>query len=325
MREIVKDLEPAGDPNLLVGFGTSDDAGVYRLDVERALVQTLDFITPVVDDPEVFGQVAAANALSDVYAMGGTPLTAMNICCFPGTGLDRSVLADILRGGAGKIREAGAALVGGHTVQDDELKYGLSVTGLVDPRRIVRNSTARPGDALLLTKPLGTGAIISAYRDRKVTDATLKEAVAEMTRLNATASRLMREHQASACTDITGFGILGHGLEMAAGSGAGIRLRAASVPRYEEALDLIRNGVGTRTTRCNLRLVRPHLRIDGELSEELLSLLVDPQTSGGLFIAIPEQRADALLAALQSAGELRSARVGEVFASPAPLLEIVGS
>jgi selenide,water dikinase len=308
-----------------VGFGTADDAGVYRLDGERALVQTVDFITPVVDDPQIFGQVAAANALSDVYAMGGLPLTALNICCFPGKGLDRARLAEILRGGAEKVREAGAALVGGHTVQDDELKYGLSVTGLVHPARIVRNSSARAGDALLLTKPIGTGAIISAYRERKVSDATLRDALGEMTRLNATASRLMLEHGATACTDITGFGVLGHALGMAEGSAAGIRLQAAAIPRYEEALELIRNGVGTRTTRCNLRLARPHLRVVGEISEEVLTLLADPQTSGGLLIAVPPETADTLLTALRAGGEPRAARVGEVFASAQPLLEIVAA
>ena len=318
-------LEPIGDPNLLVGFGTADDAGVYRLDDARALVQTVDFITPVVDDPEIFGRVAAANALSDVYAMGGIPLTALNICCFPGKGLERPVLASILRGGADKVREAGAALVGGHTVQDDELKYGLSVTGWVHPERIVRNSGARAGDALLLTKPLGTGAIISAYRDRRVSDATLQEALAEMTRLNAAASRLMLEHGATACTDITGFGMLGHALGMAQASGAGLRLLCGAIPRYEEALELIRNGIGTRNTRCNLQLARPHLRTLGEIPEDVLTLLGDPQTSGGLFIAVPAGNADALLAALHSAGETHAARVGEVFAATPPVLEVVGA
>lgn len=321
----MKGLEPAGDPNVLVGFGTADDAGVYRLDGGRALVQTVDFITPVVDDPEVYGQIAAANALSDVYAMGGVPITALNICCFPGKGLERSVLAAILRGGAEKVREAGAALVGGHTVQDDELKYGLSVTGLVDPARIIRNSSARPGDALVLTKPIGTGAIISAYRERKVSDATLRAALSEMTRLNAAASRLMLEYGATAGTDITGFGILGHALEMAEGSGVGIRLDAKAIPRYDESLELIRNGIGTRTTRCNLRLARPHMNSVGELSEELLTLLADPQTSGGLLIALPAERADALVAAARAAGETHASRVGEVFPASPPVLEIIGS
>ena len=322
MREIIRDLEQVDDPKLLVGFGTADDAGVYLLEGDTALVQTLDFITPVVDDPRAFGEVAAANALSDVYAMGGRPLTALNVCCFPPHGLPLPVLAEILRGGAAKVREAGAVLVGGHTVQDPELKYGLSVTGIVDARRVVRNSTARPGDALILTKPLGTGAIISAYRNRRVSESTVSEALGWMRRLNATAARLMTEHGATACTDITGFGLLGHGLEMAEASGVGLRLELARIPRYEESLELIRKGVGTAVTRCNLRLVEGKLRLPGKVSEEELTLLADPQTSGGLFIAVPADRAEDLLQALRSAGEERAERVGEVFAAPAPELEI---
>ena len=319
----MKGLEVEGDPNLLVGFGTADDAGVYFLEGDTALVQTVDFITPVVDDPLVFGQVAAANALSDVYAMGGRPLTALNICCFPAKGLPRAILAEILRGGAAKVREAGAALVGGHTVRDPELKYGLSVTGLISPRRIVRNSGARPGDALVLTKPLGTGVILSAYRDRRVSEATLSEALAEMTRLNSAACRSMLENSPSACTDITGFGLLGHAFEMAEASGVGLRIDMKAVPRYEESLSLIRKGVGTAVTRCNLNLVSERLEVRGSLPEERLILLADPQTSGGLFIALPEERAEALLASLKGSGDVRAARVGEVFASDSPRLEIL--
>lgn len=317
-------LESEGDPNLLVGFGTADDAGVYRLDDGRALVQTVDFITPVVDDPVIFGQVAAANALSDVYAMGGRPVTALNICCFPARGIPTSELAEILRGGAEKVREAGAALVGGHTVQDPELKYGLSVTGTVEVGKVVRNSTARPGDALVLTKPVGTGAIIGAYRNRRVSEATLNEAIAEMTRLNAVACRLMLEHGVNAGTDITGFGVLGHSLEMAEGSGVGIRIRLADLPYYEESLALIRKGVSSRTTRCNLNLVTGKSNLVGRVSEEQMTLLADPQTSGGLFISLPADRADDLVSALRAAGHLRAARIGEVFAATPSRIEVVG-
>lgn len=323
MRAIIQGLEAAGDPNLLVGFGNADDAGVYLLEGSTALVQTVDFITPVVDDPEVFGQVAAANALSDVYAMGGRPLTALNICCFPGKGVDRTVLAEILRGGAAKVREAGAALVGGHTVQDPELKYGLSVTGIVQADRVVRNSTAHPGDALVLTKPVGTGAIISAYKNRRVSEATLKEALGEMTRLNDSGCRLMLDHSVHACTDVTGFGVLGHSLEMAEGSGAGLRIRMANLPHYQESLELIRQGIGTRMTRCNLKLAEGKMKVIGSLPEECLSLLADPQTSGGLLIALPPENADALVTALRSAGYGRAARIGEVFSADLPVLEIL--
>ena len=308
---------------MLVDFRTGDDAGVFRLDEHTALVQTVDFFTPVVDDPETFGAIAAANALSDVYAMGGRPLTALNICCFPSRDIDRASLAGILRGGASKIREAGAALVGGHTVQDSDLKYGLSVTGIVDPRRVVRNSTAAPGDVLVLTKPVGTGVIINAYRKQGVSEATMEDALTEMTRLNAAGCRLMLEHGANACTDITGFGILGHALEMAEGSGVGIRIRMRDLPRYEESLHLIRKGVTTALTRCNLRMARQKIRIAGSLPEEELILLADPQTSGGLLIALPAPGAESLVSALRSSGHHRAACVGEVFASPSPLLEIV--
>ena len=319
----MRGLEAGRDPNLLVGFSTSDDAGVYLLRDDLALVQTVDFITPVVDDPEVFGQVAAANALSDVYAMGGRPLTALNVCCFPSRGIDRSSLAGILRGGASKVREAGAALVGGHTVQDRELKYGLAVTGVVAPGSVVRNSTAVPGDALVLTKPVGTGVIINAYRARRVSEASMEEALSEMVRLNDTACRLMLEHGAHACTDVTGFGVLGHALEMAEGSGVGIRIRMRDLPRHEESLSLIRKGITTAMTRCNLKLARGKMRIQGSLPEEEVTLLADPQTSGGLLAALPASRADAFVEALRSSGNRRAARIGEVFASPVPLLEIL--
>jgi len=325
LRKIVKDLDQAADPNLLVGFGTADDAGVYRVTDTMALVQTVDFITPVVDDPDVFGQVAAANSLSDVYAMGGRPLTAMNVCCFPSSGIPTDVLAEILKGGARKVREAGAVVVGGHTIQDQELKYGLAVTGIVDPSRIVRNSTARSGDALVLTKPIGTGVVISGYRDRRVSEATLDEALAEMVRLNDVACRLMLERGAHACTDVTGFGLLGHALGMAEGSDAGLRIRMAALPFYEESLALIRKGIGTRVTRCNLKLVEGKLKIVGRLSEEALTLLADPQTSGGLLIAAPPEEADALVTALRAAGHARAARIGEVLAESAPHLEVVGA
>jgi selenide,water dikinase len=325
LRKIVQDLDQPADPNLLVGFGTADDAGVYRVSDTMALVQTVDFITPVVDDPDVFGQVAAANSLSDVYAMGGRPLTAMNVCCFPSSGIPTEVLAEILKGGARKVREAGAVVVGGHTIQDPELKYGLAVTGIVDPGRIVRNSTAESGDALVLTKPIGTGVVISAYRDRRVSDATLHEALAEMVRLNDVACRLMRQHAARACTDVTGFGLIGHALGMAERSGCGLRIRMAALPFYEESLSLIRKGIGTRVTRCNLKLAEGKLKIAGSLSEEALTLLADPQTSGGLLIAAPPEEAEALVAALRASGHARAARIGEVFAASPARLEIVAT
>lgn len=310
------------DPNLLVGFETGDDAGVYRLTDDLALVQTVDYITPIVDDPHVFGQVAAANSLSDVYAMGGRPLTAMNCCNFPSTGISKDDLRRILEGGYSKIREAGATLVGGHTVRDDELKYGLSVTGLVDPRRILRNVGARPGDALVLTKPIGTGLLVGGRRRGLVSDEVLARAVARMTALNRTACETMLEFEPHACTDITGFGFAGHALGMTRG-GARLRIRFDDLPRYEEALALAAQGVTTAVTGSNLQAVEPATRFEGPFSEPERTLLVDPQTSGGLLVALPASQAAPLVARLKERGVSDATAIGEVLPAGEPGLEFV--
>jgi selenide,water dikinase len=319
---ILANLKGAVDPNLLVGFDTADDAGVYRVRDDLALVQTVDLITPVCDDPYRFGMVAAANSLSDVYAMGGRPLTVLNICCFPGTGVPEGVFAQILQGGLDKAREAGAALVGGHTVRDQELKYGLSVTGTIDPRRILRNSGARPGDLLVLTKPVGTGVMITGFKKGLVTAEQFEEVLAQMERLSAAAAELALAHDADACTDITGFGLAGHALEVARASGAGIRLRYAAIPRYEQSLDLIEKGVKTGVTESNRTMAAEIRFVDG-LSEAQQWLFFDPQTSGGLLISVPAPRAKALVAALDARGIGAAAVVGEVFASDRPVLEVL--
>lgn len=310
------------DPNLLVGFETGDDAGVYRLSDDVALVQTVDYITPVVDDPYVFGQVAAANSISDVYAMGGRPLTAMNCCNFPSKGLEREDLRRILEGGYSKIREAGATLVGGHTVRDDELKYGLSVTGLVDPRRILKNVGARPGDALVLTKPVGTGLVIGGRRRGVVDDALLERVVSRMTALNRVACETMLEFEPHACTDITGFGFAGHALGMTRG-GVRLRVRFADLPRYEEALGLAASGVTTAVTGSNLQAVAPQAAFAESLGETERTLLVDPQTSGGLLVALPASQAAAFVARLHERGIEDAARIGEVLEPGGPALEFV--
>jgi len=312
------------DPNLLVGFETGDDAGVYRLDDDTALVQTVDYITPVVDDPYLFGQVAAANSLSDVYAMGGRPLTAMNCCNFPSKGVDKQALRRILAGGYSKIREAGAALVGGHTVRDDELKYGLSVTGLVDPKRILRNVGARPGDALVLTKPLGTGVIVSGRNRGQVPDPLFERVVASMTALNRTACETMLEFTPHACTDVTGFGFAGHAFGMTRAGDVRFRIRFDDLPRYEEALALIAAGVTTAVTGSNLAIVEGRVRFAGALLEPERGLLVDPQTSGGLLVALPRDEAAALVARLRERGVQDAAVIGEVLpADGGEVLEFV--
>ncbi len=326
LSEIVKEFAGAAksDPNLIVGFDTGDDAGVYRLTDDVALVQTVDYITPVVDDPYLYGQVAAANSLSDVYAMGGRPLTAMNLCNFPGRGIEKSDLRRILEGGYSKIREAGATLVGGHTVRDDELKYGLSVTGIIDPKRVLTNTAARPGDALVLTKPIGTGVIITGFRRGVASEETLRKAVDWMATLNKEACEAMLEFDPHACTDITGFGFSGHAVGIARGSNVRLRVRFEEIPKYEESLDLIGQGVATSVTASNLQVVKGLLSFSGTFTEEETWLIVDPQTSGGLLVSLPPDDAKKLVERLRKAGNAAAAVIGEVVeADGKPGLEIV--
>ena len=275
---------------------TADDAGVYRLDDDRALVVTADFFTPIVDDPYDFGRVAAANALSDIYAMGARPILALNLVCFPRGLLDRGILEEILRGGADIARHAGAPILGGHSIDDEEPKYGLCVVGEVSPDAVVRNSTARAGDALVLTKPLGTGVIATAIKAGAASADVIAAAVASMTTLNRAAAETMRRHGVHACTDVTGFGLLGHLREMAAGSGLAATIDADAVPLLPGALELARAGHVPGGTRRNLEDVGA--AVDwGPLDDEARrTILADAQTSGGLLIALPRDRAEALVA-----------------------------
>jgi selenide,water dikinase len=318
LSEIVRDFAlAAGDPHLIVGFDTGDDAGVYGITDDLALVQTLDYITPVVDDPYLFGQVAAANALSDVYAMGGRPLTAMNICNFPAKGIDKADLRRILEGGWSKIREAGATLVGGHTVRDEELKYGLSVTGLIDPRRVVTNAGARPGDRLVLTKPIGTGAIVTALRRGIAPEDLVTRAVGWMTTLNRVACETMLEFETHACTDITGFGLAGHAMTMARASRVLLRIRPGQVPRYPEALEFLAQGLTTAMAATTYDSIERATRFPAGMSDAERRLVVDPQTSGGLLIVLPERHAAELVRRLRERGLTESAEIGEVAEAPA--------
>lgn len=273
---------------------TADDAGVYRLGERLALVETTDIITPLVDDPFTFGRIAATNALSDVYAMGGRPVTAMNLAFFPACALPLEVLAEILAGGQAAMREAGVCLVGGHTVEDDELKYGLAVTGIIDPVRIVRNSTARPGDRLILTKPLGTGIVTTAIKGDMVSGKVEAEAVRWMTTLNAVAAEIMLECGASAATDVTGFGLIGHAAEMARGAGVTIRLERRQVPVMAGVGELVADGLVPAGCYRN----RDHYGVmvagEGSTGDEFLPLF-DPQTSGGLLISLDPAAAERFL------------------------------
>jgi len=287
---------------LLVGFNQADDAGVFRINEQQALVQTVDFFPPIVDDPYQFGQIAAANALSDVYAMGGRPLTALNIVAFPAGDIPESYLTDILRGGGDKIAEAGAVVVGGHSIKDKELKYGVAVTGIVDPKRIVTNGGARPGDNLFLTKPLGTGLITTAIK-RGAADEKLERIVAaQMAQLNRGASAMMVRHNAHAATDITGYGLLGHALEMAVASDVTIRIGARLVPLMPLATELADAGMIPGGAIANREFLEGQLQVADDVPENVRVVLFDPQTSGGLFIAIAEDDADQFAADLEQAG-----------------------
>ncbi len=317
LAQVLRHLPPLPrDPNVLVATETYDDAGVYRLTDELALVQTVDFFTPVVDDPYLFGQIAAANALSDVYAMGGRPLTALNIVGFPRERLGPEVLAEILRGGAEKVREAGAVLLGGHTVDDDEPKYGLAVTGLVHPDRVLTNAGARPGDQLVLTKPLGVGVITTALKRGAAPPEAVAAAVEAMCALNAAAAEEAQAVRAHACTDVTGFGLLGHAREMAAGSGVSLRLWADRVPLLPGSLELAEAGHICGGSRNNRRYLEPCVTFAPGVSEVMQALLGDAITSGGLLIAVPAQRAQELLDRLHDRGVSAAALVGEVVEGP---------
>lgn len=309
------------DERVIVGADTADDAGVFRFG-DRALVATADFITPVCDDPPRFGRVAAANSLSDIYAMGGRPLFALNLCCFPELeGEGAEALAGVLQGAAGALADAGAVLLGGHSVRDPELKFGLSVVGEADPGRLLTNAAARPGDRLLLTKPLGTGILINAFKADRIGEEGLEPALREMERLNDVASRLVLEHGARAATDITGFGLAGHALGMARASGVGMRFVFASLPVYEDFYRLVKAGVTTGCTVANEDNVSALLTDRAGLDPIRRELLFDPQTSGGLLLAVPADSAPALLAALLETGH-RAAEVGEVVEG-APGIEVV--
>jgi selenide, water dikinase len=308
---VLSDIPAQTDDRVLIDFRTSDDAGVYRWESGPAIVQTVDFFTPIVDDPYVYGQIAAANAVSDIYAMGGRPLTALAIAAFPKDGLDAATMRDIFRGGFDKLREAGVALLGGHTVQDPEIKFGYAVTGAIDPARILSNAGAKPGDVLFLTKPLGTGIVGTAIKFDRVSAPLADEAVASMRMLNreaADAIRRLPPGAVHACTDITGFGLAGHASEMAAASGVTLNLTASRLPLFEGVLAIAsRNrsgGMGSNEDHFG-----PFVRIADGIDADLAALLFDPQTSGGLLIAASASHDSEVEEALRGAG-VHASRIG---------------
>lgn len=309
------------DPNLLVGISTADDAAVYKISNDMAIVETVDFFTPVVDDPYTFGQIAAANALSDIYAMGARPLFALNIVAFPSKKLPLEVLEEILRGGADKVREAGINVVGGHSIDDPEPKYGLVVTGIVHPEKVVANSTAKAGDVLILTKPLGIGIITTAIKREKASKAAIEKVVSVMSALNKEASEAMIEVGVSAATDITGFGLLGHLLEMVQGSGVGARIYLDKIPVIKETWEYVKEGIVPGGTRSNLDYVNPCVQWGDGISEEEKLVLSDAQTSGGLLISVHKEKEGAMLKALNNRG-VTGTVIGEIIEGKS--IEVIG-
>lgn len=298
------------DENLIVGLDTSDDAAVYKINENLALIQTLDFFTPVVDDPYVFGQIAAANSLSDVYAMGGEPKLAMNIVCFPNC-LDPSVLVEILKGGYDKVKEAGAILVGGHTVEDDEPKYGLSVAGFVHPDKVLTNSNAKPGDVLVITKPLGLGIINTAIKGGIADKTSYDEAVKVMSTLNKFGKEALEKVKVNSVTDITGFGLLGHALEMAESSEVTIKIYYKEIPLISNTLEYARMGLVPQGAYNNRGYIGDNVKFNNQIPEEMEDVLFDPQTSGGLLISVPKKEVDQLFKALAN-NPISYSIIGEV-------------
>ncbi len=299
------------DPDLLVGMGKPDDAGVYRINEELALILTLDFFTPVVDDPYMFGQIAVTNALSDVYAMGGRPFLAMNIICFPQDG-DVTILQEILRGGFDKMSEAGVLLVGGHSVDDPEIKYGLSVTGKVHPDRVLKNTGAVPGDKLILTKPVGTGIVSTAVKAGMASSEAEDKIIRSMNTLSREPAELMEKFPVHACTDITGFGLLGHACEMIEGTSTGMIIHASMVPVFPEAYEYVKMGLIPGGAYRNEKFRQSVVGIGEGVSDDSVKLMFDPQTSGGLLIALPKVDAEAFLDTLHSRGVTDAAIIGEI-------------
>lgn len=316
MAQVLRQLPVVQDPNLLVGINTHDDAAVYRLSDDLALVQTVDYFTPIVDDPYDFGAIAVANALSDVYAMGGRPLLALNIVGFPVGKLPLHVLLEITRGGGDKAREAGVSIIGGHTIDDPEPKYGLAVTGLIHPQQVITNAGARPGDALVLTKPIGTGIIATALKAGRADADAVRVATAVMTTLNKAASEAMLEVGVHACTDVTGFGLLGHLHEMVAGSNVAARVHFSQVPLLPGVEQFVKQQLVPGGTHRNRAYFGQFIDWGPDISLDQQLLLCDAQTSGGLLVAVPAPRLADLLAALARAQTPVAAVIGEVLPDP---------
>ncbi len=308
---------------VLVGLDRADDAGVYKVSDDLALIQTVDFFTPIVDDPYWFGQIAAANALSDVYAMGGIPKTAMNLVAFPVKDMELSVLRQMLQGGLDKMEEAGVVLIGGHSIEDKELKYGLSVTGFVHPKRVLTKRGLRPGDQLVLTKSLGTGIINTAIKAGLASTDLAEQVTRLMAELNRTAAEVMNRFDVGACTDVTGFGLLGHLAEMVCGSGAGVRLFSQQIPVIKEALEYAAMGLVPGGAHKNREFREAGISFSSDIQAPLQDVLFDPQTSGGLLISVHKDQAEGLVQALQEANIETAALIGEIVDDSRERIEVI--
>ncbi len=317
LAQVLSKLPAQNSENVIVGFDKSDDAGVFRLSADTALVQTVDFFTPVADEPSIYGHIAAINALNDVYAMGGTPISALSIVCYPQKG-DWDVLGEILAGGQAALNAEGVVVLGGHSVDDQEMKFGYAVTGVVHPDRVISNAGARPGDRLILTKPIGTGAINTAVKNGKASPATEAAAIRVMSTSAREASIAMRALGATACTDVTGFGLLGHGFEMAKASGVTLTIVSTDVTLLPDVLELISEGMLTRGDKNNRIYVGDTVKIRNDVSAAMQSALYDPQTAGGLLISLPQDRAAEFLDQVEG-----SAVIGAVSEQGSHYIEVV--
>lgn len=311
LSEALKGIDWPTNDNVLVGFDGKDDAGVYKMSDSLALIHTTDFFTPVVDDPYTYGQIAATNALSDVYAMGGTPINGLNIVAFPQTE-DLSILKEILKGGADKMREANAVIVGGHSVDIDNILYGLAITGTINPTDLKTNAGAKPGNALVLTKALGTGLLNNCVKFSKLDDNTYNALISSMTTLNKKAAEEMVKYSATACTDITGFGLAGHAMQMAKASGVNLRIKVNDLPILDGAMSAVEQKLWTRGDKSNRIYTQDYVSSEGEVNETLEHLLYDPQTSGGLLVSLPADNADTFVNELESKGIESASIIGQV-------------
>jgi len=311
LSQVLRHLPKFDDPNLIFGYDTVGDAGVYRLRDDLAIIQTVDILTPIADDPYTFGEIAAANSLSDVYVMGGKPITALNIVGFPPK-LDLSIMTEMIKGGSSKIKEAGAVVLGGHTIKDDQLKFGLAITAVIHPDKLITNDRAKVGDRLILTKPIGTGVISTALKRGEASETAVIKANNAMRMLNKNAAELMAETGVHACTDITGFGLLGHALQLAQASAVSLKIDARNVPFFDEAVDYARKNFFPGGSKTNFEFVSPHVHFDASLEPFMRLLLCDAQTSGGLLIVCPPEKSERLLSRLHATGIAAAAIIGEV-------------